>query len=95
MITIKRTIFIKANTRKVWDIFTDLEKWPSFNPKYLYAMHVSGKPWNVGSKFKFMTKYGVIKSKSLTKILKCKPPEEVTWIGTKPFIKGKVMFQTF
>lgn len=92
MIKIHQRIFIEALPEKVWKIFSNLDLWPKLNPYCKYARHVLGKPWQVNSRFEFMSDYGFMNSTAKPVILKSNPPYFIEWVGTRPFIKGKHSF---
>ena len=92
MIRIKQQIFIHASPKRAWEVFSKLENWPKLNPIYIYAKHISGPKWSVGSRFEFLSDYGFIKSKAKPIVLRSNPPNFIEWIGTKHFLKGKHSF---
>jgi len=92
MMTIKQQIFIHTLPERVWEVFSNLDMWSKMNPYYKYAKHISGPKWAKGSRFEFLSDYGIVKSRAKPVILKSNPPHFIEWIGTKPFIKGKHSF---
>jgi len=92
MIKIRHKIFIRATPRKIWSVFSQLGNWRTISPMYMYAKHVCGEPWAVNSKFTFAIDYGIFKSSSVARITECMPGRKVTWVGTKPLIRGKHTF---
>ena len=92
MITIKQKIFIKTSPEKVWKVFSNLNLWPKMNPYYKYAKHISGPKWAKGSRFEFLSDYGLFKFVATPIILKSNPHHFIEWVGTRPLIKGKHSF---
>lgn len=70
-----QSTIIKAPLQEVWDILSDIEKWPEWNPDIKSA---SIGPFKVGSEFKWTLNGSTIKS-TLQVI---KEPELMAWTGT-------------
>jgi uncharacterized membrane protein len=92
MIVIEEKILINAPPKEVWKLFSNLDNWPKFNPMYKYAKQLSEDEFEVGSHFEFYSEIGMIKSKSLTTVLRSEPPNLISWMGSKKILRGKHTF---
>jgi carbon monoxide dehydrogenase subunit G len=68
-------IFIKAPRDAVWNILSDLENWPSWNPG-VSKISVNG-PVEVGTSFKWVGG----RSKIVSRLEEVDPPRRIAWSG--------------
>ena len=92
---IKKEILINADIKKVWKIFSELEKWPQWGGYIITARWISKRKWKKNSEFLQIIKgFGLIKKlKSNPKIIEVKPCRIIKWTGTRRFIKGVHTFK--
>ncbi len=88
--TIKKETIINADIKKVWNVFSELEKWPDWSGYHIDAKWNSKNKWKKGSEFMQHSKgFGIIPNfKSNSKIIEIEPYSRVTWAGTRSWIKG-------
>jgi uncharacterized protein YndB with AHSA1/START domain len=73
---------IEARPEAVWDVLTNVEEWPSWNPD-VKSVSVQGK-LEEGSTFRWKAGPGTIKST----IQQVDPPSRIAWTGTTFGIKA-------
>jgi len=87
---IKKEIIINSTPKKVWEVFSDIEKWPEL------CSYVSKAYWNTSEKWALDSSFTQVivniiplkKNISHTKFIKIIPGKIVTWTGTRTLIKG-------
>ncbi|MBI2650896.1 SRPBCC family protein [Candidatus Woesearchaeota archaeon] len=86
-----KEIIINAPRKRVWEVFSELEKWPEWSNYALKTYWTSEKKWALGSRFVQLLKgvFFLKKLKSNPTIIEIKPAAYVTWIGSRVVIKGK------
>jgi hypothetical protein len=88
---IRAEIDIQASAEKVWQILTDLDKYPEWNP---FLHHAIGKA-ELGAKVEVIFKFG---SKDMTlhcKVVKVEPNHELRWryhVGAAFLYQGEHCF---
>jgi hypothetical protein len=70
-------IEIDAHAQVVWDVLTDIDKWPSWNPDVKRASVDGGPPLHRGSVFRWKAGPGTITST----VQEIEPPRRVGWTG--------------
>ncbi len=80
MKSIHTEIIIHTSAEKVWNILTDFEKFPEWNP---FILSLEGKP-NVGERLKATLKNGKGTSVFLPKVLVVDPNKTFEWLGSLP-----------
>ena len=87
---IKKEIIINAPVKKVWKIFSDIEKWPELSDYISKAYWTTSKKWTLESSFTqvIVNIIPFMKSVSHTRFIKIIPAKIVTWTGTRPLIRG-------
>lgn len=87
---VKKEIIINADVKKVWKVFSELEKWHEWGGYILKAQWLSKRRWQVGSQFAQIVKgFGPIrKLESNPKIIEIRNYSHVTWTGTRKLIRG-------
>ncbi len=92
---IKKEILIDADIKKVWKIFSELEKWPQWGGYIITTRWISKGKWKKNSKFLQIVKgFGFIKKFiSNPKIIEIKQCRIIKWAGTRKFIKGVHTFK--
>ncbi|MBW2977195.1 SRPBCC family protein [Candidatus Woesearchaeota archaeon] len=92
---IYKEIIINAPVKKVWRVFSELEKWPKWGGYVLDACWTSGKKWALNSTFKQVMKgvYPIKKINSNPQIIKIKPGAYATWEGRRKLLKGVHTFK--
>ncbi len=92
---IKKEILIDAKSEKIFQIFSDLERWHQWGGCIIKAMWISGREWQPESMFlQTVRGFGMIKKfDSKVKILESEPCKKVTWTGTRKLINGTHTFE--
>ena len=92
---IKKEIIINADTKKVWEIFCELENWPKWSGCIIETKWLSKDKWKKDSKFAQTAKgFGFIKQfTSNVRIVEIKPYKKVKWTGTRKLINGTHAFE--
>jgi uncharacterized protein YndB with AHSA1/START domain len=80
-------IDVAASPEAVWDVLTDLESWPRWNPD-VKSMSLEGGPAK-GSVFRWRAGPGTITST----IQQVEPPRVIAWTGTTLGIKAKHVYR--
>jgi hypothetical protein len=89
---IRTEIEINASPEKVWQILSDFENFPSWNP---FVVKVSGEP-RVGETLKIDVQLPESMKTSFTpKVLVAEPNKELRWVGTMPLntFRGEHFYQ--
>jgi hypothetical protein len=89
---IRTEIEINASPEKVWQILSDFENFPSWNP---FVVKVSGVP-RVGETLKIDVQLPESMKTSFTpKVLVAEPNKELRWVGTMPLntFRGEHFYQ--
>jgi carbon monoxide dehydrogenase subunit G len=81
------TITIAAPRELVWQVLTDLEGWPAWNPG-VKSISVSG-PLAVGATFRWKSGPGTIRSK----VEECDAPSAIGWTGRTFGIRARHAWQ--
>mgnify|MGYP001614861096 CR=1 FL=1 len=92
---IKKEILINADVKKVWKIFSKLERWSMWSDCITNAKWISKTEWKTGSKFTQTVKgFGIFRAfKSNPVILDVKLFKLISWSGTRKLIKGVHTFK--
>lgn len=80
MKTLETEIIINASAEKVWNILTDFEKFPEWNP---FILSIEGKP-EVGTPVKAVLKNGNGTSVFKPKVLVVEKNKAFEWLGSLP-----------
>lgn len=90
MYQIKKEIIINASPKRVWNVFSELEKWPELCNYVSKAYWNTSKKWTLDSSFTqiIVNIIPLKKNISRTKFIKIIPGKIVTWTGTRTLIKG-------
>lgn len=95
MFQIKKEIIIDSPKKKVWDVFSELEKWPELCNYISKAYWVTSKKWTLDSSFTQIVVNIIPLNKNIshTKFIKIIPGKIATWTGTRSLIKGVHTFK--
>ena len=85
---IKIGLIVNAPINKVWNAFSQLEKWPKYCDCITKAYWTSPKKWALNSTFVQIIKIGLIKRISYPRIIKIQKGKYVTWTGTGYLVQG-------
>jgi hypothetical protein len=80
----------KASPERIWEIFSDLEKWPTWTkPLITKAKWVHGNEWLSGAQFEQTVNYGFPFSgkPSVETIKDCIPAQSVAWLKSAKGVK--------
>jgi hypothetical protein len=80
-------IEVVASPKIVWDVLTDISKWPSWNPEIKSAA-LEG-PLAKGTQFRWKAGPGTIRST----LQSVEPPHLIAWTGTTFGIKAKHVYR--
>jgi hypothetical protein len=86
MVSVKESITIRADIRDVWDVFSRVEEWPSWQDGCLEA--AAPQSLKRGAQLHLSIKFGFVPIKFPVTIIRCDPPYELTWIGRGGGLKG-------
>lgn len=89
---IKETLKIAAPPERVWSVFSDVVRWPKWNPVILSSRHLSGESWRPGSTIEFKIKLWRKTLRIHPEILEVESPNFVTWTGSGVGIYGTHSF---
>lgn len=87
---VKKEIIINASPEKVWDIFSDIERWPEICDYISKVQWTSETRWNLNSTFQQVVK-NIVPFRNLVsnaKIISINPGKSVTWCGSRKLIRG-------
>lgn len=92
---IKKEIIINADVKKVWKIFSDLEKWPEWSGYILKTKWISKEKWQPNAMFSQTTKgFGPVNQfVSKVKLIKVEPYKTIAWTGSRKLISGTHTFE--
>ena len=92
---IKKEIIINSDIKKVWKIFSQIEKWPEWGGYIKHAKWLSEKKWKRGSRFIQIIKgFGIFKDfKSDVTMLNVMPAKYVEWTGKRRLMRGVHSFK--
>ena len=95
MFQIKKEIIIDSPKKKVWDVFSEIEKWPELCNYISKAYWTTNKKWALESSFTqiMVNIVPFVKNISYTKFIEISPYKSVTWTGTRSIIKGVHTFK--
>jgi len=89
---VREEIFVDAPQERVWRLFSDIEGWPRWNPICQEAAMVKGRPWEVGSRFRFTIKPWWLAMNITPTVVESDAPRQVTWLGRWPGFYGQHTF---
>ena len=98
MTTIERTVVIReslmiaAPPERVWRVFTEVERWPRWNPVVRSPRFREGPPWQRGAVLEFTVKPWWKSLRIRGEIIDVSPRSSVTWAGGGGGIFGKHTF---
>ena len=90
MFQIKKEIIINAPVKRVWKIFSDIERWPELSDYISKAYWTTSKKWTLDSSFTQII-LGIVpfmNNVSHIRFIKIIPAKIVTWTGSRKLIRG-------
>ncbi|HJN57128.1 MAG TPA: SRPBCC family protein [Candidatus Woesearchaeota archaeon] len=87
---VKKDIIINAPIKKVWHVFSDLEKWQGWSSNIAKASWITSDKWDLNSSFRQILT-GVLPFKNVesnARVIEIEDYRKVTWTGMRKTIRG-------
>ena len=91
-VVVQESTLISASPEEVWRVFSQLERWPLWNPVCRRARHLTGPPWRKGSTLEITLKPWWLALTFRPTVLESSPPERVLWLGRGGGVYGQHTF---
>jgi hypothetical protein len=92
-VVIEEEIRINAPLSRVWQVFSKMEDWKSWNDVCEQCCYLQGDEMEMGTCFSFVIKPFHLPIRIAPRIVKCEPGREVTWVGDRLGIHAEHRFR--
>ena len=90
---IRSQIDIKAPLERVWQVFSHLEGWQTWNTACRDCCYIEGEQLAVDTCFSFKVTPFIFPIQVTPRIIKCEPAKEVIWRGARYGIEAEHLFR--